>query len=411
MFERVWMIIINHLKLNYICLPLNNIVDFYKIKINAIYFPQYHNSKENNEFWGEGFTEWTLLKPYPDEINIRNNNIKIMKPHNDIGYYSLDDISTFKNQIELANKYNINGFVFYHYWFNNNKSVLNKVEEYLLRSDINIPFCFSWANEPWTRQWDGSQKGILLNQTYEDLNSLDHIKYLINFFKKDNYMKNEKGECLFYIYNYTHIESTFNNILTKWTKILNANKIQIKIISTKNADLQNSINGTNIKYEFLPLSQLNCWTHHQNDNIIINNESSIIPLHYEIDYNKLIENYNSSEVKDNFHLGLPLNWNNIIRKKNMPHLNITNFNKENLRRMLIMLISKIILRYENKYLCEDIDKYNIKKFNTNENTYNFDNNIIIVNAWNEWNEQAILEPNNITGYDNLETIQNILNNL
>ena len=231
MFERVWMIIINHLKLNYICLPLNNIVDFYKIKINAIYFPQYHNSKENNEFWGEGFTEWTLLKPYPDEINIRNNNIKIMKPHNDIGYYSLDDISTFKNQIELANKYNINGFVFYHYWFNNNKSVLNKVEEYLLRSDINIPFCFSWANEPWTRQWDGSQKGILLNQTYEDLNSLDHIKYLINFFKKDNYMKNEKGECLFYIYNYTHIESTFNNILTKWTKILNANKIQIKILS------------------------------------------------------------------------------------------------------------------------------------------------------------------------------------
>jgi len=409
MFEKNWMIIIKHLNLNYVCLPVNKICDFYNIKINAIFFPQFHDSKENNEFWENGFTEWTLLKPFYDEITIRDYIVKIMKPHNDIGYYSLDDVNTFKKQIEIAKKYNINGFVFYHYWFNNNRSVLNKLEEHLLRDDINIPFCFSWANEPWTRQWDGSQKGILLNQDYEDSNNLDHINYLIKFFKKDNYIKNKEGECLFYIYNYVHIQKHINKIFNKWKTVLNKNKIKIKIISTKNADIKNHVNGTDIKYDFLPLSQLNSWTHHQNDNFIVDNKViNSMPLHYEIDYSNLIEKYNSNEIKDNYHLGLPLNWNNLVRKKNIPHLNITNFNKENLRKMLLLLISKIILRYQNKYLFVDIEKYNVKKYDNIENNFNFDNNIIIVNAWNEWNEQAILEPNNITGYENLETINNII---
>jgi len=392
-------------------LPNTNLCKFYNIKINAIYFPQFHNSKENNEFWCDGFTEWTLLKPYSDQITIRDNNIKIMKPHNDIGYYSLDNIDTFKKQIEIAKKYNINGFVFYHYWFNNSRSVLNKLEEYLLRDDINIPFCFSWANEPWTRQWDGSTSGILLNQDYEDIDNLDHINYLIKFFKKENYIKNEQGECLFYIYNFIHIKNSIDNILNKWKIVLNDNNIKIKIISTKNADTNNSIYGTDIKYEFMPLCQADSWTHHINDDIIINNNITNLPLHYEIDYNNLIKNYNSTEIKDNYHIGLPLNWNNIVRKKNMPHLHITNFNKENLKKMLLIIISKIILRYQNKYFLSDIPKYNIKTFSNNENTFNFDNNIIIVNAWNEWNEQAILEPNNITGYENLETINDIFNNL
>lgn len=411
-FERIWVNIVKHLNLNYICLPNNNIFDFFNIKINCIYFPQFHNSKENNEFWGEGFTEWTILKPYKDEFYIRDNLIQIMKPHEDIGYYSLDYIETFKKQIDLAKKYNINGFVFYHYWFNNNRSVLNKLEEYLLRDDINIPFCFSWANEPWTRQWDGTHEGILIRQEYEESNNFEHINYLINFFKKSNYIRNNKGKCLFYIYNYIHIQPFIKKIKEKWKSVLQKHNLKIKIIFTKNANPKNKISDSKIKYEFLPLCQIDAWTFHHYDNLTINNEIiNKIPIHYEIDYNNLIEKYNSNEIKDNYHFGLPLNWNNIVRKNNMAHLHITNFNKENLKRMLLLIISKIILKYQNKYLCINVEKYNTIAFNNDENKYDLDNNNIIINAWNEWNEQAILEPNNITGYENLETINDIITSL
>ena len=412
MFERSWINIIKHLNLNYICLPTESIFDFYKIKINAIYFPQFHNSKVNNEFWGEGFTEWTLLKPFSDKLVIRDNHINIMKPHDDIGYYSLDNIIFFQKQIEIANKYNINGFVIYHYWFNNNNSVLNKIEEHLLSGNINFPFCFSWANESWTRQWDGSTNGILISQDYEDKNSYEHINYLIKFFKMPNYMKNNKNECLFYIYNFMHIKNYLNIILVKWKKVLKDNNIKIKIISTINADKNNKSNGTDIKYEFLPLAETKSWSTHFNSKLIINDiETKLIPYHYEIDYNILIENFNSNENKDNIHIGIPLHWNNIVRKKNMPHLHITNFTKDNLKKMILRIISKIILKYTNKYLSENIEKYNILKYTDDENTYDFENNTLIVNAWNEWNEQAVLEPNNITGYENLETINDIVTNL
>jgi hypothetical protein len=199
--------------------------------------------------------------------------------------------------------------------------------------------------------------------------------------------------------------------MNKWTPILNANNIRLKLISTKNCDAQNSIHGTNIKYEFMPLCQMNCWKPYYNDKLIVNNTEKNIPLHHEIDYVKLLQEYNSKEIKDNYHMGLTLTWNNIVRRKNISHLNITNFSKENLRKMLLIIVSKIILKYQNKYYSTDIPKYNVKKHNLNENEHNFDNNIIIVNAWNEWNEQAILEPNNITGYENLETIYNIINSL
>jgi len=81
------------------------------IKLNAIYFPQYHNSVKNNKFWGEGGTEWTLLKPLPDKIEIRGNDIQILKPQPDVGYYSLDDINTFKSQCKMAKSYGLSGFV------------------------------------------------------------------------------------------------------------------------------------------------------------------------------------------------------------------------------------------------------------------------------------------------------------
>jgi len=77
-----------------------------EIKIIAIVFPQFHEIPENNKFWGNGFTEWTLLKKIP---RIVNNEI-IKQPHEDIGYFNLNNYEHRKYMRILANKFNIYGF-------------------------------------------------------------------------------------------------------------------------------------------------------------------------------------------------------------------------------------------------------------------------------------------------------------
>ena len=409
-FERMWIHILKSYNCNFISLPMGTIKSFYKIKVNAIYFPQFHNSEENNKYWGEGFTEWTLLKPFPDTIKVRGNNINIMKPHDDIGFYSLDNVSTFNKQIDIAKKYNIDGFVIYHYWFGNNRSVLNKVEKHILNGYCNFPFCFSWANEPWTNQWEGSSNDkMLIEQTYEE--STEHIEYLLQFFKNPYYMKNKNNECIFYIYNYEHIKEKFNKIIELWLKISRQNGIKIKFITTINANPYNKVHGTETKYLFSPVCHTKIWKSFPGSDLLSNGSFiKKLPYHFEINYDEIIEDYKTIDI-NNLHCGLPLNWNNIMRKKDKPHLHINNFNNENLEKMLNVIVSKIISKYKNKLSLNPIEKYNVKSVNIEANNFNFNNNIIIINAWNEWNEQAILEPNNITGYTNLETINGFFEKL
>ena len=108
------------------------------IKLIAIVFPQYHEFYENNLFWGKGFTEWTLLKK--TEKIVKDEYIK--HPHKDIGYYNLKDYDHRKYMKVLADKYNIYGFCYYHYWFKNSKILYEPTELMLLDGEPNKPFLF-----------------------------------------------------------------------------------------------------------------------------------------------------------------------------------------------------------------------------------------------------------------------------
>jgi hypothetical protein len=439
-FERIWLNVIKKLKGKYLILDKRNLVDFYDIKINAIYFPQFHEIEENNKFWGKGFTEWTLLKPYNSNTIINDIKYDILKPHTDIGYYDLSNVNTLKNQIKLANEHNINGFVIYHYWFDDNTKILYKPLEYFLNTDISFPFCISWANETWSRRWDGSNSEVLLKQEYGNDNSmLLHINYLIPFFKKNNYMKTVNNECIFYIYNISHI-SEYNGMILIWKKELDRHNIKIKIIFTENSFIQNhnnslgednfifepmySSNYVNLKKQIdkksfnkkdfdlkfyvdnnEDLRSLNedylyehFITYGINENRTFKFNNKVIDNNMCINYKDIIKNYSLNKYNTtNKHLGLPLYWNNIVRRKNLPFLYIEDFSMSYLEEMLLLLLSEHVNKYSN-----------IHNLNECKNKYD---NIIIVNAWNEWNEQAVLEPNNINGYENLETICKIVKNL
>jgi lipopolysaccharide biosynthesis protein len=117
----------------------------------AIYFPQYHAIPENDRFWGEGFTEWTLLRP----LEVEGIRKPLSVEEGGLGYYDLMSRSIRRKQADFARKFGVNGFIFYHYWFSGSYApddhlVMHQVQErMLLDGEPDLPFAFSWANEVW----------------------------------------------------------------------------------------------------------------------------------------------------------------------------------------------------------------------------------------------------------------------
>ena len=164
------------------------------MKTIAFYLPQYHAIPENDEWWGKGFTEWTNVKKskplfdnhYQPEVPLNND------------YYNLLDEEVQQRQSELALKYGVDGFCYYHYWFEGKLLLEKPMENMLKNSKVRIPFCVCWANESWARTWDGAETKILIKQNYSESESewKSHFEYLLPFFKDERYIKDRNRPML-----------------------------------------------------------------------------------------------------------------------------------------------------------------------------------------------------------------------
>jgi hypothetical protein len=399
-----------------------------EIKMIAVVFPQFHEVYENNLFWGKGFTEWTLLRNIP---RIVNDEI-IKQPHSDIGYYDLTNIEHRKYMRVLADKYNIYGFCYYHYWFKNKKVMYEPTELMLKDGEPNKPFFFCWANESWTKRWDGGNNEILLQQDYTDNNgNIEHFYYLLDFFKNKNYIKKyNKPIFVFYrieeecineiksiikLWNELALKEGFNGIhfmkfLGPFSNKLidemdgyiefepgyctqqnyhdiicedknfifdeNNDNFNENIYLDKNEDVKKYVIEKKLKYGYDHYMSLN-----EKEKKVRTSKFYV----YDGDklYNHIID---LKRIHPEQHRGLITSWNNVPRR------NYTN---------------KEYNKYPHYY--KNMDSYKFgnlcsKLLNKINNDNNKTDDFLLITAWNEWNEQSILEPNNEDGYNYLKQL-------
>jgi lipopolysaccharide biosynthesis protein len=308
------------------------------MKIIAFYLPQFHRIPENDAFWGEGFTEWNHIKDKPT----------FRHPHEDIGYYNILDFETRRKQGELARKYGIYGFCYYHFWFSG-KLVLEKPLQLMLRDQQpDLPFCLAWANENWTRRWDGLDNEILIKQTYGGIDEWkEHLDYLDKFFHHRNYIKID-GQPVFLIYQYSHISPERIRFLE------DAGILVVSMVGNKDNQFNTD---AKVICEFQPFYTARFLSANQHDCRTI---YSFLPETPKI---------NARQFAGNF-----AGWDNRPRCENTGGC-------------------VIVWENCNPYAFGE----SLKRQHKEE--------YVFINAWNEWGEQAVLEPDNIYNYSFLEQCQ------
>ncbi len=165
-------------------------------RLIAFHLPQFHRIPENDAWWGNGFTEWTnVRKSKPLYKGHRQPAVPL-----DNNYYNLTEPAIRGWQARLARAHGIYGFCYYHYWFKGRKLLEKPCEAILESGTPDFPFCFSWANESWTRAWDGANHEVLIQQDYgSEPDWKAHFDYLLPFFRDRRYITHN-GKPMFLIY-------------------------------------------------------------------------------------------------------------------------------------------------------------------------------------------------------------------
>lgn len=165
------------------------------IKTIAFFLPQFHPIEENSRWWGAGFTEWSnVVRARPQFRN--HHQPRVPK---DLGYYDLRLPQTQKLQAKLAREHGVHGFCYYYYWFDGKKILNQPIEQMLQDPEIALPFCVCWANENWSRNWDGQEKFVLLQQSYSQESNLSLIHEFIAMMRDRRYIRHQ-GKPVLLVY-------------------------------------------------------------------------------------------------------------------------------------------------------------------------------------------------------------------
>ncbi|WP_026903754.1 glycosyltransferase WbsX family protein [Pedobacter glucosidilyticus] len=349
-----------------------------EIKPIAIHLPQFHPFPENDEWWGKGFTEWTNV------TKARPLFEGHYQPHlpTDLGFYDLRLEEARVTQIELAKQYGIYGFCYYHYWFNGKPMMYEPIERMLANPKEDFPFMFCWANENWTRTWDGNEKDVLVKQNYSEADFIQHINYLIPFFQDKRYIK-VYNKPVFIIYKSDDIPN-LDDTIKLWNTELKKVNIEIywcRIERWTGSNGKNSLNKFDAAIEFQPMSaNFKSYIKHKDNKYKKPNILSRI-------FKKLTSNYKNSKFQLNIHdleqyIDYDLNNPPIKDYKIYPCVSPMWDNTARKGTKALIFKNSTPKIYK-KWLKGKLNMF--KPFSKDEN-------FIFINAWNEWAEGNHLEP-------------------
>lgn len=355
-----------------------------KSRIIAIYLPQYHPFPENDEWWGKGFTEWTNV------TKARPRFPGHYQPHlpADLGFYDLRVPEVREQQAQMAKDAGIYGFCYYHYWFNGKLLMERPLKEVLESGKPDFPFMICWANENWTRAWDGGEKQILIEQKYSDEDAREHIKWLIPYLKDPRYIR-INNKPIISIYRTTIIPN-LTSMLKIWREEAAKEGIELYITRFESfgEDGESLIANMDASIEFQPhditsLSSKKRYLLRRAINYIGRSffGKNLFPNIYN--YRKYVKSQEKTLIPNykRFPCVCP-GWDNSSRKRK---------NYFAFTHVTPVLFGKWISFVLRKFI-----------------PYSKEENLIFINAWNEWAEGNHLEPDRKWGKGFLNELKNCI---
>lgn len=351
-----------------------------KLRALAVVLPQFHPFKENDEWWGKGFTEWTNTAKAKPRFKGH------YQPHlpSDLGYYDLRLLESLVDQTELAKENGIYGFCYYHYWFNSKRLMERPVNEILNSDKPDFPFMLAWANENWSRRWDGKEQELLMEQKYSEEDHRQHAQYLCqNVFNDKRYIK-VNGKPFFLFYN-THIIPDLAKTVEIWREVAKQNGFEDLYLGGIITSSEFKVDPKTVNLDLI-LDWQPDWTHLQiipNLWTRIKNKFNLGTTYRKIDYAEVVHRMKNKPVfKEKHFKAVVPGWDNSARRKNNAFV-MHNHTPE---------------LYEDwlQHVCE------------NTEVYSEEENFVFINAWNEWAEGNHLEPDMKWGRAFLQKTKEVL---
>lgn len=340
-------------------------------KIIAYYLTQFHPDAHNEEWWGKGVTEWNnVTRAVPQFAEHYQPRLP-----GELGFYDLRIEDNMRRQIELAKMYGIYGFSFYYYWFDGERLLERPLEMFLSNKDLDFPFSICWANENWTKRFDGTNTDILMEQSNSFESYCAVIKDIERFLTDSRYIAIDNKKILT-VYR-PSLMPKVQKVLSYWREHCKTKGIgEIYIIAVKENGIETDwlAEGYDAVTEFHPGTLYkNCVNISGDLKYIRNDFAGEVFSYPDIVYRQKYFRY---DYKKLYRAVMPM-WDNTARRNNKGMI-FHGSTPELYKRWL----KDVIIAGQKR---DDIDE-----------------NIVFINAWNEWGEGAYLEPDKRYGYAYLQ---------